>query len=136
MSMWNKLGDWGLLVNQPNYAFNSFFVNSVSGAPAIGQTVDFRVAIPAGRYSLKLWAPRGPDCGIINVLMNGVPLLVNLDLYNAALAPGSVITVPLVVTAQGLQTLTFTVVGQNLLSTNCYFRMHQFQLVPYLDGVI
>jgi len=136
LTPWNMVGDWGLKVNQPTYAFNSFFVNSISGAPGIGQTIEFRCAIPPGRYTFRVWAPRGPDCGIINVLMNGVSLLVGTDLYDPALTPGSVISVPVVATAEGLQSIVFTVTGKNALSSNFYLRMHQFQLVPYLDGVI
>lgn len=136
MSTYNRVGDWGSKVNEPAYMFNGFYVNSVSGVPAPAQTVEFRFVIPTGQYSLRLWAPSGPDCGILDVVMNDVSLALNQDLYDGVGNPANVILVPVVVTENGIQRLKFTVTGKNALSTNFFFRFHRFQLTPYMVGVL
>ncbi len=136
MAMFNVTGDWGLKVNEPTYPQNMFFVNSLSGLPALGQTAEFRAAIPAGPYTFRVWAPKGPDCGIVDLYINDFPVAVGVDLYAAALDPNNVIVVPNVLLSNGVQRVKVTVAGKNGASSNFFFRMINMQLVPYQYGTL
>lgn len=132
----NVVGDWGLVVNQPTYPKNGFFVNSVSGLPALGQTAEFRAVVAAGEYTFRLWAPKNNDCGMVDVEINGFSVAVNQDLYAAALDAGNVIEIPRVRLAAGLQRIKFTISGKNPASSNFFFRMIGFDLAPWQPGTV
>lgn len=130
------VGDWGLVVNQPAYPKNGFFVNSVSGLPALYQTAEFRAVVAAGEYTFRLWAPKNNDCGMVDIEINGFTVAVDQDLYAAALDAGNVIEIPRVRLAAGLQRIKFTVSGKNPASSNFFFRMIGFDLAPWQPGTV
>lgn len=98
----------------------------------LGDYFEAVVALEAGYYTLSLMCAPSTNRGIYSYSLDGGSALGAIDFYGSSLTFGVIKTasVPLAVPARGFHTLRFTATSKNASSSDYYFSVYWFKLLP------
>ena len=96
-----------------------------------GGSVELRLVIRrAGRYRLRALATAAPDFGVVQTTLDGGPLQQTFDLYAGRVCPAGSLELGTFDLAAGQHRLRFTAERKNAASTNFFFGLDAFDLLP------
>jgi len=92
--------------------------------------VSFEInAFSTGRYEVNLYATRAPDFGIIQVLLDDIPLGTTQDLFTSKVTPTGCLELGEIELTAGAHTLTVQACGQNPASSGVKFGLDCIDLI-------
>lgn len=118
-------GTWSIQSNKPNCLFNGYLWNPSSGD---GDSVNYKVSLDKGTYTLKLLVVTGPSRGIVDIDIDGNEVA-SFDLYHATGGSNlSKIQTGIVISNSGIKELKIRIDGKNVASTTYYLTIQSISL--------
>jgi hypothetical protein len=118
-------GTWTHSVDSTHY-FCQHVNNSV--AVANGDNATWKVSLPAGTYTVRIYASKGNSRGKIDVNLNGTDIITGQDWYNGATSVTYIDATGISI-SKGLQDLKITVNGKNAASSNYYVYISAIEFI-------
>jgi hypothetical protein len=118
-------GSWAIQVNKSNCLFNGYLWNP---SAADGDSLNYKVTLDKGTYTLKLLLVTGPSRGIVDIDIDGNEVA-SFDCYHATGGSNlSRVQTGIVVSSSGIKELKIRIDGKNVSSTAHYATIQSISL--------